>query len=112
MIFRLKERKIKYLVLENSKCPFEEWLCGIKDISLLNIIDARLIRLRDGNFGDFKSVGQGVFELKIMKGGGIRIYYGLEDDEIVILICGGNKNSQFRDIKNARKLWKKYKDEN
>lgn len=69
-------------------------------------IDARITRLTAGNFGDHKSVGDGIFELRIPKGPGLRIYYGLQKSELIILIGGGDKRSQRNDIRKAKELWR------
>lgn len=104
-------RRIVYLELDSGKCPFEEWMASLRDKTFTGAVDARLTRIRDGNFGDHKSVGDGVFELRIPKGPGLRVYYGLEGDCLVILLGGGNKSTQQRDIKAAKELWRKYKNE-
>lgn len=75
---------------------------------LQRAVDARLTRLAVGNFGDHKSVGAGVFELRIPKGPGLRVYYGLRGSELVILIGGGNKSTQKKDIEKAKILWRQY----
>ena len=74
------------------------------------VIDARLARVRRGNFGDAKSVGDGVHELRIDFGPGYRVYFGREGSRIVILLCGGAKKSQQRDIATAKRYWKEYCD--
>ena len=84
----------------------------MRDISLSRSVDARLTRVRDGNFGDHKGVGEGVFELRIPKGPGLRVYYGLDGEDLVILLGGGDKSTQDKDIKEAKALWKEYKHEN
>jgi hypothetical protein len=61
-----------------------------------------------GNFGDHKALGSGVYELRIMKGPGLRVYYGLRGDEVVVLIGGGDKASQKKDIDKAKILWRRY----
>lgn len=82
---------------------------SIKDIKTQVKIDLRLARLRLGNFGDSKNLGYGVYELRIHYGPGYRIYYGLEGKTIVLLLCGGDKGSQKRDIKKAMAFWKAFK---
>ena len=67
----------------------------------------RLKRVKNGNFGDHRSVGDGVVELRIDFGPGYRIYLG-QDGDRVILLCGGTKRSQEEDIKTAKKYWKDY----
>ena len=102
-----KERKIVMLRLDSGKVPFESWHDKLA-IALQRAVDARLTRLAVGNFGDHKALGAGVYELRIMKGPGLRVYYGLKGDELVVLIGGGDKASQKRDIEKAKELWRKY----
>ena len=71
-------------------------------------VDARLTRVRAGNFGDCKSVGGGVFELRIALGPGLRVYYGLHGRHVVILLGGGDKGTQARDIRGAKHLWQQF----
>ena len=61
-----------------------------------------------GNFGDSKSIGDGVAELRIHFGSGYRVYYAKEGTSIYLLLCGGDKSSQSRDIKQAKALWAKH----
>jgi putative addiction module killer protein len=95
------------LRLDTGKVPFESWHNNL-DTSLQRAVDARLTRLADGNFGDHKSLGAGVYEWRIMRGPGVRVYYGLKGDELVVLIGGGSKASQKKDIDRAKVLWRKY----
>ena len=103
----IKERKIVMLRLDSGKVPFESWHDKLA-IALQRAVDARLTRLAVGNFGDHKALAAGVYELRIMKGPGLRVYYGLKGDEIIVLIGGGDKASQKRDIEKAKELWRKY----
>ena len=98
------------LQLSNGKIPFENWYDKLDQL-FQRAIDARLTRLAVGNFGDHKSVGAGVFELRVPKGPGLRVYYGLKGDELVVLIGGGNKGSQKRDIQKAKELWRNWLNE-
>lgn len=86
------------------------WLESLKSNVFRAAVDARLTRVADGNFGDHKSVGGGVFELRIPKGPGLRVYYGLDGPRLVVLIGGGDKSSQKKDILKAQELWKEYLD--
>lgn len=94
---------------ENGREPFTQWLYSIRDIRTRARIDNRLERLRVGNFGDFRSLGGGLFEMRLHFGSGYRIYYGRMGDEIVVLLAGGDKSSQARDIQKARQSWSDYK---
>ena len=73
-------------------------------------IRSRITRIRAGNFGDCKSVGEGVSELRLDFGPGYRIYYGILRQVIVVLLAGGEKSAQDSDIIRARKLWEDNKD--
>ena len=96
---------------EKEKIPFDEWIEGLRDRRAKSRIQIRLDRLVLGLFGDWKSVGDGVYELRIPEGQGYRVYYGKEGDTIVILLCGGSKSSQTSDIKQAKAYWEDYKEQ-
>ncbi len=83
---------------------FQDWLDHLRDRGAQAIIDARIARLRDGNFGHARSLGQGLSELKIDYGPGYRIYFTRRGDTLVILLHGGDKSGQTRDITRARAL--------
>jgi putative addiction module killer protein len=102
------EREIKKLELQNGLVPFDEWFDSLRDQRMQVAVDARLARVRAGNFGDHKSVGGGVFELRIACGPGLRVYYGSHGQKIVVLIGGGDKRSQSRDIRRAQQLWQQF----
>ena len=104
----LPARKIVMLETLDGKVPFEEQFNGIRDQKLQISVDARLTRIADGNFGDHKSLRGGVFELRVHKGPGLRVYYGLDGPRIVVLIGGGVKSTQGKDIRKAQELWKEY----
>src|SRR5205807_654552 len=78
--------------------PFEDWLQKLNDQNAVARILARLARVRLGNLGDYKSLGEGVFELRVDYGPGYRIYFGQRGRTLVILLCGGDKSTQARDI--------------
>ncbi|QMW22702.1 type II toxin-antitoxin system RelE/ParE family toxin [Sandaracinobacteroides saxicola] len=80
---------------------FIDWLTGLKDVQGRARIAKRLDRLVDGNFGDAKSVGGGVSELRFTFGPGYRVYFTVRGQVVVILLCGGDKQSQVRDIDRA-----------
>jgi putative addiction module killer protein len=97
---------------KRGKSPFLAWLLNLKDIKARATIRARINRLELGNFGDCKSVGNGVLELRISFGPGYRVYLGRDGSTLVVLLCGGDKSSQVKDIAKAKLLWKEYKDAN
>lgn len=93
----------------NGKSPFSEWLNAFRGIRARALIRKRLNRLRMGNFGDTQNLGGGIHELRIFYGPGYRVYFGLDGKKIVVLLCGGDKKSQNRDIKKAEEYWKEYR---
>lgn len=95
-------------MLQNGLVPFDEWFDSLGDKRMQAVVDARLARVRAGSFGDYKSVGGGVFELRIALGPGLRVYYGLRGKQIVVLLGGGDKSSQARDIRRAQQLWQQF----
>ena len=81
---------------------FENWLSSLKDMRAKFAVIARLRRAELGNFGDHKALENGISEMRIDVGPGYRIYYMREDDCVYILLVGGNKSSQQRDIARAK----------
>jgi len=94
---------------KKGRSLFLEWLLGLRDIRARAIIRARINRLELGNFGDCKSVAGGVLELRVAFGPGYRVYLGRNGNTIVVLLCGGDKSSQSKDVSNAKILWKECK---
>lgn len=92
----------------NGITSISEWLDTLGDRQAVEIIHARLNQVKQGNLGDWKSVGEGVCELRIFYGPGYRVYFGQEGTH-KILLCGGDKGSQSQDIKQAKQNWKDYK---
>lgn len=89
--------------------PFDEWLDGLRDRATVARIASRLNRVATGNFGDVKAIGDGVSELRLAFGPGYRIYFAQEKERIVLLLCGGDKGSQDRDIRSAKAYWEDYR---
>lgn len=83
---------------------FTKWLNKLKDKPTLFRLQARLSRLEKGNFSDCKVIMTDLFELRLFFAGGIRIYYTLQNKQVVLLLCGGNKSSQQTDIAKAKAL--------
>ena len=79
-----------------------------KDVDAKAQIRKHIRQAEEGNFRNYRSLGGGVFELKIFKGPGYRVYFGIDGDSLVIIISGGDKSSQGRDINKAKELWQQY----
>jgi len=94
---------------EDGHEPFTDWLAGIRDKVAAARIRVRLRQVEAGNFGDCDAVGEGVIELRIHVGAGYRVYCGRHGKTVVILLCGGDKSTQPRDIKRAKELWSEWK---
>ena len=93
--------EIEYYKTTLDKKPFKEWLDGLCDINGRAKIRVRLDRVRQGNLGDHKHLENGVWELRIDYGPGYRVYYGKDDNRFVLLLIGGDKSTQRRDIETA-----------
>jgi putative addiction module killer protein len=83
---------------------FSKWLHKLKDLQGKVSIIRRVERIKSGNFGDSKSVGNEIFELRITTGPGYRVYYTKKGDEIIILLIGGDKSTQSKDIAKAKHI--------
>lgn len=104
----MDEIEIELYETSNGKRPFEIWFKDIKELITRSKILTRIDRLKLGNFGDCKILQEGVCELKIHYGPGIRIYYGKIGKKIILLLCGGDKSSQIKDIAKAKEYLKDY----
>ncbi len=102
---------LKKLEISEDNIPFDKWYRSLKDKKTRAVIAARLLRIQKGNLGDVKPIGGGVFEFRIHYGAGYRIYFGQANEVLVVLICGGDKSTQDKDIQEAIALWGRYKDE-
>ncbi|MCV6607521.1 MAG: type II toxin-antitoxin system RelE/ParE family toxin [Campylobacterales bacterium] len=85
---------------------FSKWLSKLKDPKGKVSIIRRINRMKDGNFGDYKVFGDNLSELRITTGPAYRVYYTVKDDEIVILLVGGDKSTQSKDIEKAKEILK------
>ena len=103
------EQDVRVYARSDGSEPFTRWLRGLSDGSSRNRIRQRIARVRLGNFGDLRAVGEGVHELRIQFGPGYRAYFGREGDAAVILLCGGDKSTQARDIERAHDNWRDYR---
>jgi putative addiction module killer protein len=105
----VQPRDLRIYVTADGKTPFTAWLDSLKDHDAQGRVLARLERVRLGLLGDCKSVGGGISELRIDAGSGYRVYFGQDGRTIVILLCGGSKATQKRDIADAKALWGDYR---
>lgn len=87
---------------------FSEWLRNLRDLRAAGRINARIDRLAVGHLGDVRPVGEGVSEFRIDYGPGYRIYFVRRGEAIYLLLCGGDKSTQERDIKKAQRMAKEY----
>ena len=94
----------------NGRVPFEDWLDDLNDKRAAARVLARLARVRQGNLGDCRSVGEGVSELRVDYGPGYRVYFAQKGSTLIVLLCGGDKRTQQRDIRLATQFWLEYKE--
>ena len=99
---------IRYYIDAGGDAPFAEWFAELEPVASARITRA-IARMEQGNFSNVKTVGEGVLEYRIDFGPGYRIYFGRDGETIVILLAGGNKKRQQRDIDAARTYWRDYK---
>jgi putative addiction module killer protein len=102
------EYSLRHYVAANGKRPFAEWLYSLSDRNAAARVQIRLERLRLGNFGDARSLGKGLSELRIDIGPGYRVYFMVEGKSVVLLFCGGDKTTQQKDIRRAREYLSDY----
>lgn len=105
----IKEFQVELFVDRNGRCPFENWFANIRDQRTRAVVKSRINRLRLGNFGDCKKLLPGIFELRVDFGPGYRIYFSMISKNVVLIISGGAKKTQIRDIEQARKYWLEYR---
>jgi putative addiction module killer protein len=104
----VKPKRVIVFADEKGNEPFTQWLYGQKDSMSRKRILLRITRLEQGNYGDCEPVGGGVSELRMFFGAGYRMHFGEDIDNIVVLLCGGDKGSQRQDIKQAKSYWREY----
>lgn len=101
--------RLLYYQTADRKQPFAEWLAALRDKQARGRVRIRLARLRAGNFGDCEPVGDGVLELRIDWGPGYRVYFARLGQVVILLLCGGDKRTQGKDIERAKDYFKDYK---
>jgi putative addiction module killer protein len=103
----VRPKEIRIYENEEGHAPFSEWM-DRQQAPLYGKLMARLERVELGNLGDHRGIGEGVFELRIDFGPGYRIYFGLDGSELVVLLIGGTKKTQQREIDTAKHYWRNY----
>lgn len=98
---------MKYELLKTK--IFDEWFNNL-DRSVKNRLIGRFNNIENGNFGDFKEIENALFELRFFFGGGIRIYFTIRQQQVVLLLNGGNKDGQSKDIEKAKKIIRNLED--
>jgi len=106
----MADTEIEIVEYENNagKNAFRDWLADLETRAFARVTSA-IARMRLGNFGDVKPVGGGVSERRIDYGRGYRIYFGRDGKKLVVLLGGGSKSRQNKDIQAAQKAWLEYK---
>jgi len=104
----IKERNVSIYRDANGVEPFSNWFESIKDSKTKRRILQRIYRLQSGNYGDYKTLKDGVLEMRLHFGSGYRVYFAEINEEIVVLLLGGDKSSQKSDIGKAKNYWKDY----
>ncbi len=104
-----EERRVEYYETADGKQPFRDWFNSLRDRRAQAKIQIRIDRVSLGNLGYCRSVGQGVMKLKVDYGSGYRVYFGQFGDKLVILLSGGDKSSQNRDIRASHEYWRDYR---
>lgn len=101
-------RDVQRYITVDGRIPFAEWLDSLRDRNVRAKINQRIKRVSLGNLGNYRSVGEGVCELKIDYSPGYRVYFGQVGLTIILLLCGGDKSTQEQDIRKAQEYWKNY----
>lgn len=104
----IKEKQVVFYQDNDGKEPCIEWIEHFRDSKTRRRILQRLARIQSGNYGDYKSIKGGIFELRLVFGPGYRVYFGEDGETIILLLCGGNKSTQEQDIERAKSYWKEY----
>ena len=102
---QIRPREILHYTTPSGRNPYRQWYTRIKDQKTQIVISNRISRLRSGIFGDYKRLRKDLYELRIRYGPGYRVYFGAFQNDVVILLCGGTKGTQQRDIIRAQNYW-------
>ena len=93
----------------NGIRPYADWIRELRDALGRRRILRRVQRLEQGNYGDYEALGDGVYELRLFFGPGYRVYFAEQDKNSLLLLCGGTKATQKKDIERAKAFWKEHK---
>lgn len=96
----------------NGKKPFDDWVESLKDKNTIARVSERIARLLIGNYGDYKKIDNELAELRLKFGSGYRIYFSEVNNVIIVLLSGGDKSTQKRDIKKAKEYLQIWKENN
>ena len=107
-MYGISYNAVMFTILRSA--TFDRWLGRLRDRQAVNRIVARLLAAEDGHLGDVRSVGGGVTEMRIQHGPGYRIYFITRSAELIVLLCGGDKDGQRRDIERAKKMATEWRD--
>ncbi len=100
--------EVRYYVTSGGHQPFAEWFADLDPVPRAKVAGA-LVRMEQGNLSNVKSIGEGVLEYRIDFGPGYRVYFGRDGEVLVVLLTGGTKKRQQRDIETAKEYWRDYK---
>ncbi len=100
--------EIRYYIASGGHQPFAEWFADLDPAARAKVARS-LVRMEQGNLSNVKSIGEGVLEYRIDFGPGYRVYFGRDGEVLVILLTGGTKKRQQRDIETAKEYWRDYK---
>ena len=100
--------EVRYYVGSDGRSPFAGWFGDLNSVARAKVTTA-IARIEQGNLSKIKSVGEGVLEYKIDFGPGYRVYFGRDGEMLIILLTGGTKKRQQRDIEAAKTYWREYK---
>ena len=96
---------------ESGGSPYRDWILSLDRNTRQRVLN-RVMRMAQGQFGDFKSLGAGLYELRLFFGPGFRVYFGEHQGNLILLLTGGDKSTQSKDIKVAKEYWKNYLEDN
>ena len=104
--------KSKKYQRENGNVPFDDWILSLAPVFRARVY-SYLARVEVGNWGNVKSIegsdSKDLYELRMFFGSGYRAYFGKDGDSLILLLCGGDKKTQRKDVREAKALWKEYK---